>query len=75
VVQAGAFGLWFSIARRIAVETLLDRRPTPELWEEGDSIPWDESEFSQRMPTEHLSQAHDMASRAASNTHPEVFTW
>lgn len=50
------------------METLLDlvnRKPIPEPWEEGDNIPWDEPEFSQRMLTEHLSQAHDLASRRA----------
>ncbi len=50
------------------METLLDlvnRRPVPEPWEEGDNIPWDEPGFSQRMLAEHLSQAHDMASRRA----------
>lgn len=50
------------------METLLDlvnRKPIPEPWEEGDNIPWDEPGFSQRMLAEHLSQAHDMASRRA----------
>lgn len=48
------------------METLLDlvsRKPIPEPWEEGDNIPWDHPGFSQRMLAEHLSQAHDMASR------------
>ncbi len=50
------------------MDTLLDlvsRRPMPEPWEEGDNIPWDQTGFSQRMLAEHLSQAHDMASRRA----------
>ena len=42
------------------------RRPTPpQPWAEGDKIPWDEPGFSRRMLREHLSQAHDAASRRA----------
>ena len=46
--------------------TLLDlvRRSTdPAPWGEGDNIPWHDPGFSERMLEEHLSQAHDMASR------------
>ncbi len=46
--------------------TLLDiiqRKPDPEPWSEGEHIPWNDPEFSQRMLKEHLSQAHDAASR------------
>jgi SAM-dependent methyltransferase len=46
--------------------TLLDfirRSSSPEPWSEGDNIPWHEPGFSQRMLREHLSQAHDAASR------------
>lgn len=45
---------------------LLDlvHRPThPVPWTEGDNIPWHEPAFSERMLGEHLSQAHDAASR------------
>ena len=42
------------IVKRIA-------EPTP--WTEGDKIPWNEPEFSERMLREHLSQDHDLASR------------
>jgi SAM-dependent methyltransferase len=35
----------------------------PEPWSEGRTIPWDDPEFSARMLAEHLSQAHDAASR------------
>ena len=35
----------------------------PAPWDEGDNIPWSEPGFSERMLTEHLSQAHDLASR------------
>jgi len=41
------------------------RVPAPEPWSEGDNIPWNEPGFSARMLAEHLSQAHDAASRRA----------
>ena len=42
---------------------IVDRTPTPPPWSEGDNIPWDDPEFSERMLAEHLSQEHDLASR------------
>lgn len=42
---------------------IIQRDPRPEPWAEGEKIPWNEPEFSQRMLNEHLSQAHDLASR------------
>lgn len=42
---------------------IVNRIPVPVPWEEGDNIPWDEPGFSSRMLAEHLSQAHDAASR------------
>jgi SAM-dependent methyltransferase len=42
---------------------LVHRRPVPEPWSEGEKIPWNEPAFSRRMLEEHLSQAHDAASR------------
>ncbi|MDD9942207.1 MAG: class I SAM-dependent methyltransferase [Myxococcales bacterium] len=42
---------------------LIERRLPPLPWVEGDNIPWDEPGFSRRMLEEHLSQAHDLASR------------
>jgi SAM-dependent methyltransferase len=42
---------------------LVRRRAVPEPWSEGEKIPWHEPEFSRRMLDEHLSQAHDAASR------------
>jgi SAM-dependent methyltransferase len=39
------------------------RQPVPEPWAEGEKIPWNDPEFSQRMLEEHLSQTHDAASR------------
>ncbi len=41
----------------------INRSASPLPWAEGDNIPWNEPGFSQRMLQEHLSQAHDAASR------------
>ena len=41
----------------------LARRAPPAPWVDGDNIPWHEPDFSERMLREHLSQAHDFASR------------
>jgi len=48
------------------MNTILDvvnRTPEPTPWSEGDNIPWDDPDFSERMLAEHLSQEHDLASR------------
>lgn len=42
---------------------IVNRVRPPEPWREGDNIPWHEPGFSARMLHEHLSQAHDAASR------------
>jgi len=42
---------------------LLHRASPPAPWAEGDKIPWNDPEFSRRMLREHLTQAHDAASR------------
>jgi len=42
---------------------LIRRQTEPVPWAEGDNIPWNEPDFSERMLREHLSQAHDLASR------------
>ena len=42
---------------------LVERQAVPESWAEGDKIPWNDPDFSRRMLAEHLTQAHDMASR------------
>jgi SAM-dependent methyltransferase len=42
---------------------IVSRLSPPEPWSEGDNIPWHEPGFSERMLKEHLSQAHDAASR------------
>jgi 2-polyprenyl-3-methyl-5-hydroxy-6-metoxy-1,4-benzoquinol methylase len=39
------------------------RQPIPQPWVEGEKIPWNDPDFSQRMLQEHLSQEHDAASR------------
>jgi SAM-dependent methyltransferase len=45
------------------LDELCERALPPGPWAEGENIPWDEPEFSARMLREHLSQAHDRASR------------
>ncbi|MFW6074525.1 MAG: class I SAM-dependent methyltransferase, partial [Chloroflexota bacterium] len=45
---------------------IVERSETPEPWAEGEKIPWDAPEFSQRMLAEHLTDRHDAASRRAS---------
>jgi SAM-dependent methyltransferase len=47
------------------IDDIIQRTPTPEPWVEGDKIPWNDPDFSRRMLREHLSQAHDAASRRA----------
>lgn len=42
---------------------IVNRKAVPDPWSEGDNIPWNDPEFSQRMLKEHLSQDHDLASR------------
>ena len=45
------------------ITDLINRSSPPVPWAEGENIPWNEPGFSQRMLREHLSQAHDAASR------------
>jgi SAM-dependent methyltransferase len=45
------------------LEDITARNKRPEPWAEGDNIPWNDPGFSERMLREHLSQAHDAASR------------
>lgn len=42
---------------------IVERSAQPAPWTEGDNIPWNDPEFSERMLAEHLSQGHDLASR------------
>lgn len=51
---------------------LVQRTPRPEPWAEGEKIPWNEAAFSQRMLAEHLSQAHDAASRRSEKIEQHV---
>ena len=48
---------------RMNLLDLIARQPVPEPWTEGEKIPWHDPAFSERMLREHLSQAHDLASR------------
>jgi SAM-dependent methyltransferase len=43
--------------------SIVGRARPPEPWAEGDKIPWSDPAFSERMLAEHLSQAHEAASR------------
>ena len=51
---------------------IVDRTPSPSPWTEGDNIPWNDPEFSERMLVEHLSQKHDLASRKAESIDEHV---
>lgn len=42
---------------------VIQRQHPPTPWAEGEKIPWNDPDFSQRMLDEHLSQEHDAASR------------
>ena len=42
---------------------LTRRDMNPQPWAEGEKIPWNDLDFSNRMLKEHLSQKHDAASR------------
>ncbi|MCP4599897.1 MAG: class I SAM-dependent methyltransferase [Proteobacteria bacterium] len=51
---------------------LINRTPKPAPWSEGDNIPWDDPEFSERMLVEHLTQDHDLASRRSESIDSHV---
>ena len=51
---------------------LVRRSVTPTPWEEGDNIPWNDPDFSERMLKEHLSQTHDAASRRIEKIEEQV---
>ncbi len=56
-------------------KTILDiigREQCPAPWSEGENIPWNDPEFSERMLAEHLSQEHDLASRRSENIEQHV---
>ena len=54
-----------AVKERFALKLIdiIHRLPAPKPWAEGEKIPWNDPDFSQRMLSEHLSQAHDAASR------------
>jgi len=54
------------------LQDIIDRDPEPAPWSEGDNIPWDDPEFSERMLAEHLSQEHDLASRRSETIDQQV---
>ncbi|GAB4495070.1 MAG: class I SAM-dependent methyltransferase [Anaerolineales bacterium] len=45
------------------LQTIIERSQTLTPWAEGEKIPWNDPDFSRRILKEHLSQAHDAASR------------
>jgi SAM-dependent methyltransferase len=45
------------------IKQIINRNETPEPWSEGEKIPWNDPEFSERMLKYHLTQDHDLASR------------
>jgi SAM-dependent methyltransferase len=47
----------------VQIIDIIKRVTRPAPWSEGDKIPWNDPEFSERMLREHLSQDHDLASR------------
>lgn len=51
---------------------IITREPKPLPWAEGEKIPWNEPGFSRRMLREHLSQAHDAASRRTETIERQV---
>ncbi len=51
---------------------IVNRQPHPEPWLEGEKIPWNEPQFSQRMLKEHLTQDHDLASRRTMRIEKQV---
>ena len=56
----------------IDLSEIVSRATPPEPWAESEKIPWDEPGFSERMLAEHLSQAHDAASRRIETVDAQV---
>ena len=63
VTESLVHGVGIESRDRMKLLDVIHRPVTPGPWTEGDNIPWDDPAFSQRMLKEHLSQAHDKASR------------
>lgn len=51
---------------------IIHRHSNPQPWSEGEKIPWNDPTFSKRMLKEHLSQAHDAASRRSETIDAQV---
>jgi hypothetical protein len=49
--------------KEVKLIEIINRNAIPEPWSEGEKIPWNDPDFSQRMLLEHLSQEHEGASR------------
>jgi hypothetical protein len=57
------------------MKTILDivnRKPGPAPWSEGDNIPWDDAGFSERMLAERQSREHDLASHRSETIDQQV---
>lgn len=54
------------------LRAIIDRALPPDPWAGDSKIPWHESGFSERMLAEHLSQAHDAASRRLETVDAQV---
>lgn len=52
-----------SDSRTMNLQDLINRTIPPAAWAEGENIPWNDPDFSERMLAEHLSQDHNLASR------------
>jgi SAM-dependent methyltransferase len=50
----------------LSLSDIVARTTPPQPWSDGDNIPWNDPDFSERMLAEHLSQQHDLASRRSS---------
>jgi SAM-dependent methyltransferase len=58
----------------LSLNDIVTRTSPPTPWSEGDNIPWNDPEFSERMLAEHLSQQHDLASRRTEQIDAQVST-
>ena len=56
----------------LTLASIVERRVPATPWAEGDNLPWDDPDFSERMLAEHLSQQHDRASRRAATIDAQV---
>jgi SAM-dependent methyltransferase len=58
----------------LSLNDIVARTSPPAPWSEGDNIPWNDPDFSERMLDEHLSQRHDLASRRTEQIDAQVST-